>query len=902
MLRASLLLLPLVAFGQLPPTTPLPTATECADVYSRCKQSKQQVLASSIGDANLDPAQPFSALPPFLSTPLSVIDLASLAADPNNPETAVLIQQYMGFRQVGNFDACQSLGRSHYCTTMVTAHGGPSFGVCLPATCEVEDYVQLASTCVAARAVNQSIQLEGELRLVDEYLRSNNTAISTLAALLAAALQVDPKNITAAIGQLDDQVEAVIDLMALSRTGFSYLSSVGSTGSCYIPPPKEYDVGAMWAIGIGLSLIIAVTAATVCDYLVLPHLAAVITNGIASQTRSEGKQQSPKKKLLKPLLFSHLTDADEVKEAIYYTGDGDTERYGWLQRLYELTKCFSALETMDRLLSDRTTGNFGALNGLRTLSCCYIILGHVFMVFGLMSNPINQYPALINFAESSESMVIIGAFCAVDTFFFISGFLGAYTMLRKLEKAYKKTLSVGMYCVMVLHRYLRLTPIYAFALLVYMRLTPYLADGPFYHAQTAGAATFCNKWWWSNLLYINNVVPFDTPGASTCMGWSWYLANDFQFFLITPFLLAVYLASKRAGVLLITVLIVGCIGANGYLSWHFKADISPMSEAYSLNIYARPYARIAPYLVGILLGCYFHERKKDFVAEQKAEQQRRGTKGPLITTLPKDQLTWVRVLLYVASAVLMVLFDAVLIWDNYRRAEGGVFGVGTWSQTGKNVFNAFQRTSYAVGLAGVCHCFFTGHGGPIKAFLEHHFFDILAKLSYGAYLWALLIMEVKNGSQMAFPAFDYVDLLWRTLSCSVLGFGVSLVSYILLEKPAMSLEGRLMAWLTGSSTKRIKQPTVEAAEHLSKVIIIAQNVEGGREYGRCAPGMRCASAPLYGVSAYETLVADQDPSDGSRRSLGEEEQEERGNEGGAAIEAALVAGGDVVAATTAAVV
>ena len=41
---------------------------------------------------------------------------------------------------------------------------------------------------------------------------------------------------------------------------------------------------------------------------------------------------------------------------------------------------------------------------------------------------------------------------------------------------------------------------------------------------------------WQNALYINNLYDFDKQ----CIGWSWYLANDMQFYWLTPPLLVLF--------------------------------------------------------------------------------------------------------------------------------------------------------------------------------------------------------------------------------------------------------------------------------------------------------------------------------------------------------------------------
>ena len=42
----------------------------------------------------------------------------------------------------------------------------------------------------------------------------------------------------------------------------------------------------------------------------------------------------------------------------------------------------------------------------------------------------------------------------------------------------------------------------------------------------------CKEYWWANLLYINNLVPW--KGDEMCNHQSWYLSNDMQFYIVAP--------------------------------------------------------------------------------------------------------------------------------------------------------------------------------------------------------------------------------------------------------------------------------------------------------------------------------------------------------------------------------
>ena len=51
----------------------------------------------------------------------------------------------------------------------------------------------------------------------------------------------------------------------------------------------------------------------------------------------------------------------------------------------------------------------------------------------------------------------------------------------------------------------RLTPTYMFVLLFWDKLTVFLGEDPYWFNHQSDEA--CNKYWWTNLLYINNFYP-----------------------------------------------------------------------------------------------------------------------------------------------------------------------------------------------------------------------------------------------------------------------------------------------------------------------------------------------------------------------------------------------------------
>jgi peptidoglycan/LPS O-acetylase OafA/YrhL len=140
------------------------------------------------------------------------------------------------------------------------------------------------------------------------------------------------------------------------------------------------------------------------------------------------------------------------------------------------------------------------LSGLRTLAMLHILLGHRF-------EWVRAYP-MINaniLAPGGEWMTsFVSAFVAihpiaVDTFFVIGGFLLSRSMLSQIENG---KLNIPK---LYLHRYLRITPVYAFLILFVVSVFKFMGDGPLWRSTINGNfVTTCQDNWWPALLHIQN--------------------------------------------------------------------------------------------------------------------------------------------------------------------------------------------------------------------------------------------------------------------------------------------------------------------------------------------------------------------------------------------------------------
>ena len=209
--------------------------------------------------------------------------------------------------------------------------------------------------------------------------------------------------------------------------------------------------------------------------------------------------------------------------------------------------CFSLYSNTKKLFDSRSAERLGnretldVLNGIRVMSIGWVILGHVTLQY-ISVIVLSNYEELGDILKEFNKTVIFGAFFAVDTFFWLSGLLMAYLFLKELDKP--TPMAPSNWVLVYLHRYLRITPLVLFCILLWWSLQPYLGDGPVWFRYNELNAD-CPDYWWTVITYVNNFVP-DWNGNG-CLGVTWYLANDMQFFIFSPIILYVYHKHKLGG-------------------------------------------------------------------------------------------------------------------------------------------------------------------------------------------------------------------------------------------------------------------------------------------------------------------------------------------------------------------
>ena len=428
---------------------------------------------------------------------------------------------------------------------------------------------------------------------------------------------------------------------------------------------------------------------------------------------------------------------------------------------------FSVFKTVPTILSTKQPPSaITCINGLRVLSMFWVILCHSQMWFMISTGADNML--MIGNVLSRFSFQAVGnAFFSVDSFFFLSGLLVAYLTLRQMARKNGRFPFIAYY----VHRYLRLTPAYAFVLFFIWLVSMHITDGPYYTQDTGVGSNqyeYCEKYWWTNLLYINNVYPWKL--GEECIGWSWYLANDMQFYIISPLIIIPLYFFFPLGLLLAGGFLMLSFIITGALTgvFDFQANtFAPFAYQYATNVtvssqdllYIKPWHRISPYLVGLILG-YLLYRKFRFPFHR-------------LINLIFYSIVWI-----LAAVILMTtLYGLYPTWHGH-----------TPSLAENVLYNMFSRFSWGVGLALLVFACHNGYGWVINSFLSMKFWIPLSRLSYNAYLVHPFVLTVFYGSLRKVIHYEDINMAFQVIANIVVSYGVAAIVAVFVEFPLGNIE------------------------------------------------------------------------------------------------------------------
>ncbi|XP_072747379.1 nose resistant to fluoxetine protein 6-like isoform X2 [Anoplolepis gracilipes] len=341
----------------------------------------------------------------------------------------------------------------------------------------------------------------------------------------------------------------------------------------------------------------------------------------------------------------------------------------------------------------------------------------------------------------------------VDIFFFLSGFLVAYIYFKDKIMDKGKTISINYeaklneFFTYIIRRFIRLTPAYMMMIgILQLNSAWYSKNSQFY--PTFRSDEVCTKYWWRNLLYINNLFNLDTM----CMCWSWYLANDMQYFIIATLLLILSTVYFYVTVVILGVLLIGSIMLTGYISYIYEY-VPTLGEQYRLMsvLYYPPWIRIGPYIIGIIIGYIVRRLNKKLTLKKK-------------TVI----LGWC----FSSACVIFALLGL------YKQHISILYAA---------IYVALSRILCAISIAWIIVTYFTKHGGIVNQLLSAKVFIPLSKLTYCAYLVNPFVIELIRSSSETSVHMELLPLVTMFIGYFVISYFCAYILSLMAEVPYILL-------------------------------------------------------------------------------------------------------------------
>eukprot|EP00058_Branchiostoma_floridae_P004078 XP_002589566.1 hypothetical protein BRAFLDRAFT_81523 [Branchiostoma floridae] len=272
---------------------------------------------------------------------------------------------------------------------------------------------------------------------------------------------------------------------------------------------------------------------------------------------------------------------------------------------------------------------------------------------------------------------------------------------------------------------LRLTPVLALLIMIFTCLIAYMGSGPWWAIRDNFTMDFvqnCEKYWWANLLYINNFV------GQRCFTHGWYLGADMQLYVT------------------LTGLLVVLYSVNG--------------ESYSYTTYRWSFTRMAPYIIGILLGYLLFRTNRKVPDTPK-------TRGLML-------LGWI-----VGTACALVAF-----FTPFGAPEANLLGHPAWK--------AFERSLFATGVAWVVYACCVGYGGIITEFLSWSGWLPLSRLTYTAYIIHPIIIQAYYMAYRGPRLYSSLTWWFMFVSFSFMSLVCGFAASMMAEAPFLELEKILL--------------------------------------------------------------------------------------------------------------
>jgi peptidoglycan/LPS O-acetylase OafA/YrhL len=415
-------------------------------------------------------------------------------------------------------------------------------------------------------------------------------------------------------------------------------------------------------------------------------------------------------------------------------------------------------------------------DGMKFYAMLWIVYAntYAFTEVGVVSN-IKNKP---EFFKSFLFTIFPTAYFASDLFFYLSGFISIYVLLKI------KVFTPVVILKQLFRRVWRLLPLMAFVLFTARFVLPRFIEGPQSQRYNEYFSE-CGSYWWTNLMLINNFYPAHL--GSKCMTWTWYFSCETQLFAFMLLVAVVYKKNVAAGHafsgffialgLILTSVLNGSAdytGANPYLDQKFFTDI-----------YIKPYTRCVPYFMGVMMGARFYNYAKN------------SDSSFLFNKIKHNPL--LRGLMYILGFAIM--FTIVFVAFDYTRN----YGTG-WSTAAKTVYMTLSSLIFCAGIQLWIEPALLNRAKLLRFLFTGHILTLLGRVTYFVAL-AHPILMIGIYTTSGQPTYIESYKMFATfVGHAFLIYLIGCAIFLLVEGPTRALENiwydnmfaqnRVENWLT----------------------------------------------------------------------------------------------------------
>lgn len=158
---------------------------------------------------------------------------------------------------------------------------------------------------------------------------------------------------------------------------------------------------------------------------------------------------------------------------------------------------------------DKTDKELDIFNGIKFF-LILLVIGTCTAFYLLLGAPINPWILNIFVSNFTFTFVLTGLI-AMDSFFTFSAFFGFYRICQIYDAKHAIGANFSFKDVIKIYgkRLFRITPFYYLTFLTGIFLIPRLSNGGIWYSFEQALFKGCDRYWWTNILFISNFIPWD---------------------------------------------------------------------------------------------------------------------------------------------------------------------------------------------------------------------------------------------------------------------------------------------------------------------------------------------------------------------------------------------------------